>query len=525
VSDAVRLYLEAGLILSVSAVTLGSWWTLKGRRFGSGAAATWLWASRAALVVAVVAPCALRLVPAPAFTVEVALPWTPPPLDSPAVQRITSGHVGAGGPRQRSIPSSSGRDVLAAWMAWVAVSMVSSLRARRRLRHDVERLPVIHHRGRVTVSASDVAPSPYSLVWGRRAWIVVPTELVARPRTLGLAVAHEAAHVRGHDAVWDTVVQVVCAAFAWNPAVHWWRRLHAELQEAACDAAVLARHGRSVGAYAEMLVWAAGQWAEQRFVPRGALGVGPTALHRRIAMVTRVTTDGRRHARIAALISMLVAAGVGGLARAQEPAARVSKEQAEEMAARRPVPTLVVRVDDAVLAELNALIDSPGDRARLKAALDRMAPDGDAVQAVLREKGLPIELKAVPLIESGYRNLPQAPRADSSPRAPRGAGLWMLIPETARRLGLEVTSGRDDRLDVARETAAAVAYLEALHARFGDWSLALAAYNQGEGTVQRAIASGRTRDAAALAQSGHLNRYHATAMAAVLVMENPRLLE
>jgi hypothetical protein len=242
-------------------------------------------------------------------------------------------------------------------------------------------------------------------------------------------------------------------------------------------------------------------------------------------MVMRAQAAGTTQARVAVVVAIVVVAAAAALVRAEEATRRVSMEQAQAMAHKRPAPRLVVRVDDVILTELNALVATADDRARLKAGLDRMAEEGAATQALLRREGLPVELQAVPLVESGYRNLPQAAPADAGTSAPRGAGLWQFVPETARRFGLEVGPERDDRMDVARETAAAAAYLDALHARFGDWSLALAAYNQGEGTVERAITSGGTRDAAALARSGHLNRYHATVMAAVLLMENPQLLD
>lgn len=98
----------------------------------------------------------------------------------------------------------------------------------------------------------------------------------------------------------------------------------------------------------------------------------------------------------------------------------------------------------------------------------------------LRRMGLPQELACLPLVESAFEN-----QAVSRAGA---AGLWQLMPETARRYGLEVSATRDERFDVARATIAATAYLHFLYGHFGDWPLALAAYNCGEGTMRRALA-------------------------------------
>jgi membrane-bound lytic murein transglycosylase D len=93
---------------------------------------------------------------------------------------------------------------------------------------------------------------------------------------------------------------------------------------------------------------------------------------------------------------------------------------------------------------------------------------------------------AVILVESGGR-------ADAL--SPRGArGLWQLMPDTARRYGLHVDEIQDDRLDLFRSTEAAARYLHDLNAQFGNWKLALAAYNTGEANVASAISRAHTQD-------------------------------
>jgi membrane-bound lytic murein transglycosylase D len=101
----------------------------------------------------------------------------------------------------------------------------------------------------------------------------------------------------------------------------------------------------------------------------------------------------------------------------------------------------------------------------------------------LEKRNMPTELALLPFIESAFN-----PQALSSAKA---VGMWQFMPATGADFNLRQSTFKDDRRDVLASTEAALAYLERLYRQFGDWQLALAAYNWGEGSVQRAINKNR----------------------------------
>jgi membrane-bound lytic murein transglycosylase D len=107
------------------------------------------------------------------------------------------------------------------------------------------------------------------------------------------------------------------------------------------------------------------------------------------------------------------------------------------------------------------------------------------ITAEVERRGMPSEIALLPMIESAFN-----PGAYSTARA---SGIWQFIPSTGKSFGMEQNWWYDGRRDIVSATHGALDYLQKLHDMFGDWELALAAYNWGEGAVQRAQSRNRKR--------------------------------
>lgn len=200
---------------------------------------------------------------------------------------------------------------------------------------------------------------------------------------------------------------------------------------------------------------------------------------------------------------------------------RLTLAQAHELAAHAARDGgFVVDVNDEVLGELNRFLGTPDGRRFVRQALSRMKHHRARIEAGLQRSELPEALLAIPFVESGFRNISPKSQAEKS-----GAGIWQMIPSTARRLDLVVKGPKDERLDADKASLAALRYLESLYERYQSWHLAILSYNLGEHELSRRIEAVGTRDPWRLTEVGKGGDAHylAKVLAAFLILKNPEI--
>ncbi|NVJ19449.1 transglycosylase SLT domain-containing protein [Myxococcus sp. AM010] len=445
--------------------------------------------------------------------------WEPPPVAKPAWVREAA-------PALPPVLPAAALALLVGGGAFITWALARHARLLRQL----ESLPRVRGVGRVAVVLGEAGMPAFS-AWfpraGRQpsAWVVVPPALLEDAESFRLTVLHELQHHRQRDTHRAFARLVLTGAFFWHPGAHGLSRWMAALQELACDEALVAGGRVQAHAYARCLLQAALTLPLKPSLPAGATGMShPTTRRIQMLFQPRPARAQGVSSLLAALCLVLVPLAALSQGVAQGRAVTLVEAQALARSSQ-PEGDLPVVVDAHVLARLNTLTGSEKGRAFMKRALANLKTHREALSAPLRARGLPEGLLAVAVVESAATNMPEADGRPSLAPGMRGAGVWMFIPETARRYGLEVSEARDERLDVARESQAAASLLSDLHARYGDWRLALAAYNQGAKKVDAALAAGGSRDATVLIDAGQLNDYAATVQAGLLILRNPHLLD
>ncbi|KAB2922816.1 MAG: transglycosylase SLT domain-containing protein [Dechloromonas sp.] len=156
----------------------------------------------------------------------------------------------------------------------------------------------------------------------------------------------------------------------------------------------------------------------------------------------------------------------------------------------------------------------------LRNMVERSRPYLFHIVEELEARGMPTELALLPMVESSFNPMAHSPA--------KASGLWQFIPATGKRFNLEQNWWQDERRDVVASTNAALDYLQTIYDMHGDWHLALASYNWGEGAVKRAVdkneARGLPADYASLKMPNETRHYVPKLQALKNIFGNPALL-
>jgi membrane-bound lytic murein transglycosylase D len=452
--------------------------------------------------------------------------WAAPSMHAARAADANAARIELGIEAQHaSLPVDAATEVLlllfACGLVLTALPLIAQLGATRRA---IREAHVLRSIGSVRVLVSDTEQVPFAIWLPGRSYIVLPAALLLRPADFRLALRHEGQHHRQGDTRFLYAALLARMLLGINPAMHWLVRLLLELQEFACDEALACRADHCADTYCACLLRVAEAALRTRHAPmRSFMASGNSyALRRRMEAVYRRPdrTLGAPGAACVSLIALAVLAALSVTIAAPVRDRRLSRTDAEQLVAATPgSSTWGLTVNDAVLRQLNLLLGTPDGREFLNASIARMHRFEPAVLTQLKASGLPALLRVVPITESGYQNLPA--------RKGAGAGMWMFIDRTARNYGLQVSADRDERLDVAAETRAAMHMFSQLRQHFRSWPLALMAYNSGESQVDAAIKAVHTRDAWALYGAGYGNDpdYLARTTAVIVILAHPRLLD
>ncbi|MFZ2267556.1 MAG: transglycosylase SLT domain-containing protein [Azonexus sp.] len=156
----------------------------------------------------------------------------------------------------------------------------------------------------------------------------------------------------------------------------------------------------------------------------------------------------------------------------------------------------------------------------LRRMVERSRPFMHFIVQELETRGMPTELALLPMVESSFNSMAYSRAA--------AAGLWQFIPATGKRFNLEQNWWHDKRRDVVASTGAALDYLQTIYEMQGDWHLALASYNWGEGAVKRAIEKNNSRglptDYSSLTMPNETRHYVPKLQALKNIFGNPALM-
>lgn len=420
--------------------------------------------------------------------------------------------------------------ILFFWLISILISSIPFIRSIFSLHKLRQEALCIHRLKNITLLFSHQAKSPFCWSFINNHFIIVPYSLLENKNDCRVALRHEFQHIRQGDTYWLQCLSIVKLFCFWNPFLTLWMRWLSELQEFSCDETLILSKKVSASDYAQCLINTAKESVTSHLIANRVLAIGglsKSLLYRRVNMLFSYKKQKPLFTIVLAyLMSCFViissAYALNGLS--NDPLTANEVTQIITQSDKQNI--FHVTATPEVVTEINRYRSNLNAKETKLAALKRMTHYQPYIENELKKNNMPIELLTIPLVESGYKPLPE------NVNPVRAAGIWQIIPSTAKNYGLILNENRDDRMNLERSTKAALNLLKDNYARFHDWKLAVIAYEIGEKETERLIKATGSRDAWKIAHSQHVPakykesflKFLATFDASVIIFRNPSLL-
>ncbi len=416
--------------------------------------------------------------------------------------------------------------ITCAWLTGSVLFLARYLRTLFNLKKLRDRAYYLRNSKQVSILLSREIDTPFCWSFLQRYYIALPEVFLTTPDNMRLAIRHESQHIRQGDTYWLHAINIVKSFCYWNPFLNLWASWLNDLQEFSCDETIILQGKARPADYAQCLL----DTASTHAFATGVLSINGKStftLYRRIDMLFSYKRHKRKLISTIAYAAGIICITTAAYAVNNSSATSLTASDVRALIKYSHLKnTFQVTATPEVVNYLNVIRTNPDKKQKMLASLERMKTYQPEITQQLHHAGMPDDLLALPLTESGYRPL------DESSNRVKAAGIWQIIPSTSYNLGLVLTANRDDRLDTKLSTKAALSYLQALHEQFHDWKLAVMAYELGENEVERLIAETGSRDARTIARSSsvrksyreELSNYLAMFDASVILIHNPSIL-
>ncbi|MCR9203249.1 MAG: M56 and MltD domain-containing protein [Halobacteriovoraceae bacterium] len=365
-------------------------------------------------------------------------------------------------------------------------------------------------RGKLVVLTDESGQVPFSFRGLSRFYIFLPYQTYLDSKKRYIALLHEGTHHRLGDTTNVYLIELLKLFFFFNPFIYLWtKELHLWM-EMRCDQKVLEKIEKKN--YVQNIVDTLKDISKE--APTGVLAMASlTNITRRIDMMFLEKMSWRMRLKSWTLVaaSALMLTQASFAMKSLLPTEGISFQKAKELATSME-SEIPIDVNAEVMKYVDYYLTDPKGRIHLRRVLSNLKRYKKPMTKMLKRRNKPMDLMAVPLMESGYRNHARSPAG--------AAGLWQIMPATGRRLGLVVDEYEDERFNIWEATHAAIDYYERLmkiHTFEKDWRFVLLAYNTGEGRLKKAIAERKSMNPWDYSDLGDRD-YLAKIMAAMIIL-------